>query len=368
MSQTAEKLTPTFTANWATPPAVAVLLPCFNEEVAIAKVVKDFRAALPGATIYVFDNNSKDRTVKEALSAGAIVRTETLQGKGNVVRRMFRDIDADYYIMADGDDTYEANLAPAMLGLAMRGPFDLVNCIRRETEEAAYRGGHRIGNRLLTGVVQRIFGNRVQDMLSGYKVFSRRFVKSFPALSAGFDIETELTVHALELSMPVAHVQGAYRRRPEGSISKLRTYRDGWRILVLIIKLIRHERPLFFFGAVTAVLASTAIAMSVPLFLTYLNTGLVPRLPTAVLSTGVMLLAALSLTTGVILDTVTRGRRELRLLTYLQYPAPPFSPLMAQISGNEMTSANRQKDNQKTPFRDCQVSHLAHPPSRSDKG
>lgn len=304
-------------------PVIAILIPCYNEEVAIAKVVRDFKSVLPQATVYVYDNNSNDRTAEVALAAGASLRREIQQGKGHVVRRMFRDIDADYYIMADGDDTYEASLAPTMLALAMSGPYDLVNCVRRETEQAAYRGGHRVGNLLLTGVVRRIFGNRVQDMLSGYKVFSRRFVKSFPALSSGFDIETELTVHALELSMPVEHVEGPYRGRPEGSTSKLRTYRDGWRILVLILKLVRHERPLFFFGSFGLVLMAIAIIVSFPLLVTYVKTGLVPRLPTAILSTGIMLLAAVSVTTGTILDTVTRGRRELRLLSYLGYPAPP---------------------------------------------
>ncbi len=305
-------------------PSVVVLIPCYNEEVAIGKVVRDFRSVLPDATVYVYDNNSKDRTVEVAEEAGAIVRKESQQGKGHVVRRMFRDIDADYYIMADGDDTYEATLAPGMLAMAMSGPYDLVNCIRRETEDAAFRGGHRFGNLLLTGTVQSIFGNRVRDMLSGYKVFSRRFVKSFPSLSAGFDIETELTVHALEISMPVAHTEGPYRGRPMGSTSKLRTYHDGWRILMLILKLMRHERPLFFFSALAAVLTCIALVLGTPLLLTYLQTGLVPRLPTAMLATGVMVLAALNLTTGMILDTVTRGRRELRLLTYLQCAAPPY--------------------------------------------
>lgn len=304
-------------------PSIAVLVPCYNEEIAIAKVVKDFQTILPHATIYVYDNNSKDRTADVARSAGAVVRRETQQGKGHVVRRMFRDIDADFYIMVDGDDTYQASVAPEMLDLARSGPFDLVNCVRLETEDEAYRNGHRWGNAMLTGVVRSIFGDRVQDMLSGYKVFSRRFVKSFPALSQGFDIETELTVHALELSMPVEHTKGSYKGRPEGSESKLRTYRDGWRILMMILKLVRHERPLFFFGVIASLLAATSVLISIPVVLTYLETGLVPRLPTALLSTGVMLLAALSLLAGIILDTVSRGRREVRLLAYLQHPTFP---------------------------------------------
>jgi glycosyltransferase involved in cell wall biosynthesis len=301
------------------PPKVAVLIPCYNEEVAIGKVVRDFRQALPDATIYVYDNNSRDRTASIAAQAGAVVRLETQQGKGHVVRRMFRDIDADYYIMVDGDDTYEAGHAPDMLCTAMSGPFDLVNYIRRETEDAAYRGGHRFGNLMLTGVVRRIFGNRVKDMLSGYKIFSRRFVKSFPALSSGFDIETELTVHALELSMPISHVDGPYRGRPDGSESKLHTYRDGYRILKLIMKLIRHERPMFFFGGLSVLLTVLALVLAEPVFAHYLETGFVPRLPTAILSMGLVLLASLSLTTGTILDTVSRGRRAVRMLAYLQY-------------------------------------------------
>lgn len=297
---------------------LAVLIPCFNEEIAIRAVIAAFRDCLPEAEIYVYDNNSSDRTGEVAKQAGAIVRHEPLQGKGNVVRRMFRDIDADFYIMVDGDDTYDAEMASEMVSLASNGNLDLVNCIRRESGDSAYRAGHRMGNVLLTGVVRRIFGNRVQDMLSGYKVFSRRFVKSFPALSGGFDIETELTIHALELSLAVGHVEGCYRGRPEGSQSKLRTYRDGWRILMLIFKLIRHERPIAFFSVLSAVLAVLAVILAVPVLITYIDTGLVPRLPTAVLSTGLMLLASLSFATGLILDTVTRGRREFRLLTYLQ--------------------------------------------------
>jgi glycosyltransferase involved in cell wall biosynthesis len=315
-------------------PKVAILIPCYNEALTIVNVIADFRLALPQADIYVYDNNSSDGTCEVARVAGAHVRTESGQGKGHVVRRMFRDIEADFYIMVDGDDTYEASIAQDMLTLAMSGPFDLVNCIRRETEDEAYRGGHRLGNWLLTGVVRAIFGNRVRDMLSGYKVFSRRFVKSFPALSTGFDIETELTVHALELSMPVEHIYGSYRGRPEGSESKLSTYRDGWRILMMILKLVRHERPMVFFGLLAVLSTVLSLVLIEPVLITYLDTGLVPRLPTAVLSMGMMLLAFLSLTTGTILDTVTRGRQELRLLTYLQYPAP-FYIRAESLSDNE---------------------------------
>lgn len=303
-------------------PSVAVLLPCHNEEAAIAGVVRAFRTALPDAEIYVFDNNSTDGTAKAASEAGAIVRHESLQGKGFVMRRMFRDIQADHYVIADGDGTYDAALAPAMIALARGGPCDLVNCIRRETGQAAYRGGHRFGNRMLTGAVRLIFGDRVEDMLSGYKVLSRRFVKSFPVLSTGFDIETELAVHALELALPIAHIEGEYRPRPPGSASKLRTYRDGWRILRMILRLLRHERPLPFFGGLAVLAFIVAVILIVPVLKTYFATGLVPRLPTAVLATGIVLTGALSLMTGIILDTVTRGRRETRLLAYLQHTAP----------------------------------------------
>ena len=309
-------------AEWAgRAPEIAILIPCYNESLTIAKVVEDFRRALPEAAIYVYDNNSQDNTAAKAADAGAMVRREDMQGKGNVVRRMFRDIEADFYILVDGDDTYDAKIAPQMLHLAMEEPCDLVNCIRRESEQEAYRMGHRFGNQMLTGMVRYIFGNRVQDMLSGYKVLSRRFVKSFPALSGGFDIETELTVHALELSMPVAHVEGSYRGRPEGSESKLHTYRDGLRILWLISILFKHERPLQFFSWIGLVLMLISLALGIPVVLQFLQTGLVMRLPTAVLAMGIMLVAFLSMMTGLILDTVTRGRREAKMLTYLQYSA-----------------------------------------------
>lgn len=302
-------------------PEIAILIPCYNESPTIAKVVKDFRRALPEASIYVYDNNSQDDTASTAAEAGAVVRREDMQGKGNVVRRMFRDIEADFYILVDGDDTYDAEIASQMLRLAMEEACDLVNCIRRGTEQEAYRRGHRFGNQMLTGMVRYIFGNRVQDMLSGYKVLSRRFVKSFPALSGGFDIETELTVHALELSMPVAHVEGGYRGRSEGSESKLHTYRDGLRILWLIGILFKHERPLQFFSWIGLVLMLISLALGIPVVLQFLQTGLVIRLPTAVLAMGIMLVAFLSIVTGLILDTVTRGRREAKMLTYLRYSA-----------------------------------------------
>ncbi len=303
-------------------PHIAVLLPCYNEAAAIGQTVKDFRAALPGATIYVFDNNSSDATVEVARAAGAEIRHVRMQGKGHVVRRMFADIDADVYIMADGDATYEAAAAPELVQMLLEGPLDMVVGARRSEVDAAYRRGHKLGNRLLTGMLARLFGRSFSDILSGYRVFSRRFVKSFPVLSAGFEIETEISVHALELRMPVAEKITAYAARPEGSESKLSTYRDGWRILNTIIKLFRIERPLAFFGLIGGALAFTALILAMPLIVTFWQTGLVPRLPTAVLVTGMIILAALNVMAGLILDTVVRGRQEVRRLSYLSYPAP----------------------------------------------
>ncbi len=298
----------------------AVLVPCFNEERAIGSVIEEFKLCLPEAVVYVYDNNSTDNTAAVALGAGAVVRREHRQGKGNVVRRMFADIDADVYVLVDGDGTYDAPSAPAMIDLLLQDELDMVNGARDEQSTGAYRRGHRAGNRMLTGIVQRIFGRQVTDMLSGYRVFSRRFIKSFPALSAGFEIETELTVHALELRMPIAEMRTPYRERVAGSISKLRTFRDGLSILRTIVVLIKEERPLGFFGLCGAALAFMSLALGWSVVATYLESGLVPRLPTAVLSMGLMLLAFLSVASGLILDTVTRTRREIRRLHYLQVP------------------------------------------------
>ncbi|WP_022687235.1 glycosyltransferase family 2 protein [Sphingomonas phyllosphaerae] len=306
----------------ATRPSVAVLLPCYNEEAAIAQTVAAFRAALPEATVYVYDNNSRDRTVAVARAAGAVVRTERIQGKGAVVRRMFADIDADIYVMADGDATYDASAAPAMVARMRDEQLDMVVGCRIGEAVAAYRRGHRLGNALLTGMLTRLFGRSFSDILTGYRVFSRRFVKSFPVLSVGFEIETEISVHALELKMPVGEIETPYSARPEGSESKLSTYRDGWRIVGTIATLYRIERPLWFFGAVGGLLAVLAVILAVPLVMTYMQTGLVPRVPTAILVTGLVILAALCIFAGLILDTVVRGRREVRRLAYLAYPAP----------------------------------------------
>jgi glycosyltransferase involved in cell wall biosynthesis len=301
---------------------VAVLVPCYNEAGAIAKVVADFRAALPDAAVYVYDNNSSDNTVEVAKAAGAVVRRETHQGKGHVVRRMFNDVEADIYVLVDGDATYDAPSAPAMIGKLIAERLDMVVAARVDRDEAAYRPGHRTGNWLLTGFVAHIFGRAFTDMLSGYRVFSRRFVKSFPILSGGFEIETELTVHALELELPVDELATPYYSRLAGSASKLSTWRDGFRILWMLLKLYRAERPLPFFGALGIALIIMSIGLAIPLVVTYVQEGVVPRLPTAVLSTGLMLLAFLSIACGLILDTVTRGRRELKLIAYLALRAP----------------------------------------------
>jgi len=304
---------------------VAVLIPCYNEAAAIPAVVRDFRAELPGAAIYVYDNNSRDGTAAAAREAGAIVRTERLQGKGHVIRRMFADIEADAYVLVDGDDTYSAASSPAIVRLLLDQGLDMVNGTRVSEVNAAYRRGHRFGNAALTGLVAWVFGGGVSDMLSGYRVFSRRFVKSFPASSRGFEAETELTVHALELRMPIGEVATPYKERPAGSVSKLHTYSDGLRILRAIFVLVKEERPLQFFASAAAVQMTLAFGLAAPVFADYVSTGLVPRLPTAVLSTGVVLLAFLSLTCGLILDSVTHGRKELKRLSYLSIRAyqPP---------------------------------------------
>jgi glycosyltransferase involved in cell wall biosynthesis len=303
-------------------PRIAVLLPCYNEEAPIAATVAGFRAALPGATVYVYDNNSKDRTKEVAAKAGAVVRGEKQQGKGHVVRRMFADIDADVYVMADGDLTYDPAAAPAMVRMLLAEQLDMVVGTRRHEEKDAYRGGHVIGNRVFTGLLSGLFGRSFSDIFSGYRVFSRRFVKSFPVLSEGFEIETEMSVHALELRMPVGEVETSYAARPEGSHSKLSTYGDGWRILKTIGTLYRLERPVLFYGGIGALLLIAAILLAIPLVRTYLQTGLVPRFPTAILVTGMVIVAVLCFFAGLILDTVTRGRREVRRLSYLSLEAP----------------------------------------------
>ncbi len=302
---------------------IAVLIPCYNEAIAIPSVVKDFREALPDAEIWVFDNNSRDGTAAIAAAEGALVRHVTLQGKGHVVRRQFADVEADIYLMVDGDDTYHAGSAPALVRCLLDGGHDMVVGVRQAVDpQAAYRAGHAWGNRMLTGFLSWLFGRNCTDILTGYRVFSRRFVKSFPVLSAGFDIETELTVHALEMKMSVGEVETPYKERPEGSFSKLSTYKDGFRILRTMLRLFSAERPLVFFGGIALGLAALALVLIAPVTLEYLRTGMVPRLPTAVLATGVMLTGLLSGVVGLVLDTVTRGRREAKMLAYLRCAAP----------------------------------------------
>ncbi len=305
-------------------PRIAVLLPCFNEEAAIGATIRGFREALPAATIYVYDNNSRDRTREIAAEAGAIVRSERQQGKGHVVRRMFADIDADIYLMADGDLTYDPACAQAMVDLLISDQLDMVVGCRRHEAKQAYRGGHVLGNKLFTGLLTGLFGRSFTDIFSGYRAFSRRFAKSFPVLSSGFEIETEMSVHALELRMPVGEIETHYAARPEGSHSKLSTFRDGWRIMKTIATLYRIERPVLFFGGVAALLLLVALILALPLVPTYLETGQVPRFPTAILATGITIIAVLCFFAGLILDTVTRGRREMRRLAYLSQPPPKF--------------------------------------------
>jgi glycosyltransferase involved in cell wall biosynthesis len=301
---------------------IAVLVPCYNEEVAVAQVVRDFRVALPGAAIYVYDNNSTDNTAAFARAAGAEVFAEKRQGKGHVVRRMFGDVEADIYVLVDGDATYHAASAPEMIERLLEGPLDMVAANRVERGSDAYRAGHRAGNWLLSAFVAAVFGSGFNDVLTGYRVLSRRFVKSFPVLSRGFEIETELAIHALDLGLAVAEVETPYHPRLAGSASKLNTWRDGFRILWTILALYRAERPLSFFSLIGIVLAAISVTLAIPIFVTYVEIGLVPRLPTAILSMGLMVLACLSIAVGLVLDTVTRGRREMKLLAYLAQRAP----------------------------------------------
>jgi glycosyltransferase involved in cell wall biosynthesis len=302
-------------------PDIAVLIPCYNEGAAIAPVVAAFRRSLPAARIYVYDNNSSDDTQAQARAVGAIVRSESRQGKGNVVCRMFADIDADVYVLVDGDGTYDAAQAPQLVAKLLSGPFDMVNGRRVETAQKNYRPGHRLGNALLTGLVAAVFSRQFTDMLSGFKLFSRRYVKSFPAQSQGFEIETQLTVHALQMGMAVAEVDTLYIDRMEGSTSKLSTWKDGFRILKTIVRLVKNERPFEFFGGIAALLALAAAVLFSPILVGYLQTGLVPRFPTLIVATGLGISALLSLLTGLLLEAVTLAKRETRRLSYLAIPA-----------------------------------------------
>ena len=311
-------------------PSLAVIIPCLNEAAAIAKVVRDFHAALPEAKIFVYDNRSTDGTAEIARAAGAIVRTEPMRGKGNVVRRMFADIEADVFVLVDGDDTYDASRAPQLVAELLDHSLDMVNAARHTDAVAAYRPGHRLGNRMLTGLTAAFFGERLSDLLSGYRVFSRRFVKSFPALASGFEIETELSVHALQLRMPISEVPVAYRERPRGSASKLSTYRDGFRILRTILYLVKEEKPFAFFSIIGAIAALVSLALGIPVILDFMRTHLVPRLPTALLAAAIAILAFMSFGCGLILDSVSRGRAELKRLGYLSVPVR-FTPVRPML-------------------------------------
>lgn len=312
-------------------PTIACVVPCHNEEAAVGKVVRDLRAALPEADIYVYDNASTDRTVEVAREAGAIVREEPRKGKGNVIRRAFADVDADALLIIDGDDTYDASRARDMVDLLFEGPYDQVVGARRETASAAYRAGHAIGNKLLTGAVRSLFGNDVTDMLSGYRVFSRRFAKSFPALAREFETETEMTIHALHLRLPTAEVVVDYRVRPAGSESKLRTCRDGWRILRVILDLARRERPSLVHTVVAGLLALVSVILGTPVIADFIRTGTVPRVPTAILAAAIMTIAALVLLVGYILESLMHMRQEQSRLVHLAYAAPARSP---RLTGN----------------------------------
>lgn len=301
---------------------IAVIIPCYNEEAAIAQVIADFQRHLPAATIYVYDNASSDNTIAVAEAAGAVVRSENRRGKGNVVRRAFADIDADVYLMIDGDDTYGVDAAPMMVQTLLDNDLDhVLGCRQDDPSNSAYRKGHAQGNKLFNRLVGFLFGDTVTDMLSGYRVFSRRFVKSFPALSREFEIETELTVHSMALRVPQCEVAVGFKDRPEGSESKLRTYRDGSRILSLIARLFAHERPILFYGLLSLLFFVIGLAVGIPVIWEWTQTGLVSRLPSAVLAASVMVIAVLCLLIGLILSGVLKGRRESMRLSYLRFPS-----------------------------------------------
>ena len=316
------------------PPRIAVALPCYNEAATIAQVIADFRAALPEADIYVFDNNSTDGTGEIAAAAGATVRTETRQGKGHVVRRIFSDVEADIYVMADGDGTYDASAAPMLIELMLKNKVDMVVGARAGVTQDAGRGGHAFGNKIFNMVYRWIFGADFNDIFSGYRVFSRRFAKSFPATSGGFEIETEMSVHASQIGIPVLERPTRYGVRPEDSPSKLRTFRDGFRILGMFALLAKETRPAAFFGAIGAALILAALVLSAPILATYLETGLVPRYPTLILTTGMTVIATIAALCGLILDSLARARIEQKRSVYLSYPAVGDSSLTRRRSSD----------------------------------
>jgi glycosyltransferase involved in cell wall biosynthesis len=343
-------------------PTIACVVPCHNEEAAVGKVVRDLRAALPEADIYVYDNASTDRTVEVAHEAGAMIREEPRKGKGNVIRRAFADIDADALLIIDGDDTYDASRAREMVDLLFEGPYDQVLGARRETVDGAYRAAHAVGNKLLTGAVRSLFGNDVTDMLSGYRVFSRRFVKSFPALSRQFETETEMTVHALNLRLPTVEVAVDYKARPAGSESKLRTYRDGWRILRVILNLARRERPSLVHSVAAGLLALSALILGIPVVIDFIRTGTVPRFPTAILAAAIMTIAALILLVGYILESVMHMRQEQSRLVHLAYPAPGRSPRRTDPGGRKRLVVDSGSHFQQVTPRPDPPSRTASPP------
>jgi len=300
---------------------IALIVPCYNEERTIVQVIRSFKEVMPQINIYVYDNNSTDQTIEKAKAEGVHVYSVNYQGKGNVVRKMFADIDADVYVMVDGDDTYDANSAPRLIDTLVENKLDMVTGKRVSGEAEAYRHGHKFGNKLLTGIVAKAFGKQFDDMLTGYRVFSKRFVKSFPSSAKGFEIETELTIHALEQRLPVTEIETPYGVRPEGSESKLNTYSDGLKILRVIFLLIKEEKPFQFFSVISLLLMFSSLVLAWPIFLTYIETGLVPRLPTAILATGLMLLSFLSIASGVILDAVAQGRKEVKRFQYMLHSA-----------------------------------------------
>lgn len=310
------------TASFVKNKSIAVLLPCHNEAATIATVVQGFRQALPGARIYVYDNNSTDGTADIARAEGAIVRHETRQGKGHVVRRMLADIDADVYVMADGDATYDASAAGHMVDKLVSGNYDMIVGTRVASADDAFRRGHRFGNRLFNRIVSRLFGPDFTDILSGYRVLSRRFTKSFPASSPGFEIETEFSIHAIDLRLPTAEVPLHYAERPANSASKLKTYRDGTRILLKIVSIYRLLRPMGFYGAVSGILFAAGLSLGAPVIAEYLSTGLVPRFPTAILAASLIQVGVVSLACGIIIDAVSSARREMRQIRYLDLSAP----------------------------------------------
>jgi glycosyltransferase involved in cell wall biosynthesis len=296
---------------------IAVLIPCFNEELSIKQVILDFQKFLPQAKIYIYDNNSTDKTVHIAKAMGVIVRLEKKQGKGHVVYRMFGDIEADYYIMVDGDGTYDISKAPQMINILITECCDIVNGKRMESALENYRKGHRFGNWMLTGIVAAIFSAQFTDMLSGYKAFSKKFVKSFPSLSRGFEIETQITIHALEMNLPVREIETKYINRIEGSESKLNTYKDGIKILYAIGLLFIREKPFIFFGTIGLVLAAIMLILFIPIYNLYLLTGLVPKFPTLILISGLGVSSLICLVTGLITESLTTARKEVKRLSYL---------------------------------------------------